>query len=128
MLEEIQVEKFQVLEEVRVEKFQVLEEIDVEKFQVLEESTVTTFLSNLYVDDKINGCRSIDEEFDFYLLVKTLMFEANFRLRIRISNLNELFKRINEIKNEIFDANVVAANEIHKVLGVVWSFKNEMLL
>ena len=114
--------------QVRVEKFQVLEEVQVEKFQVLEESTVTTFLSDLYVDDKISGCRGIDEGFDFYLLAKTLMLEANFRLRNRISNSNELFKRINEIKNEIFNDNVVAANESHKVLGVVWSFKIEMFL
>ena len=105
---------------------------------------VEKFLRNLYVDDSINGVKSVKEGVEFYKFVKACMRDAAFDMRKWYTNSVELMKLLHTMEeNEMEDhdesngemrlpqnvgnedVNVETEQEFKKVLGILWDGKND---
>ena len=104
--------------------------IHMKKFIDINKNFVTKFLQDLYMDDSVTGVQNLDEAFDFYIFVKTLMFMAGFELTKWHSNSNKLLEAVR--KNEKLYYHYNPAEEYSgndkKILGIIWNSKTDQLL
>ena len=103
-----------------------------DKYIPSDREFVENFLEDLYVDDEISGCATVEEGIHFYRKAKKIMSEAGFNLRKWVTN-NSVIQSVIEEKEGMFQtpSNVKdeltyseiqfnVEKEYQSVLGLKW--------
>ena len=90
------------------------------KYLDLNQELVERFLRDLYMDDDISGVQNVEDGFNYYLFIKTLMKEGGFELHKWNTNCSDLLKKINENESSYYQ-NTSQVKSENKILGVMWN-------
>ena len=97
----------------------------VETYLDINETFASKFLRDFYMDDSITGTQDVNDGFEFYLFVKTLILEGGFEIGKCHSNSPELLERIRDYEKRYFK--IIEENGVNKVLGITWYSEEDTL-
>ena len=76
------------------------------------------FMQDLYMDDSVTGAQNIDEAFDYYMFMKTLLIEGGVELRKWRSNSGKLLEAMHEYENLYYGNASEEESDNNKILGI----------